>query len=38
MAYEVEVKFIDGTTVIIEVEASNEEEALQQAMPISLKI
>lgn len=36
--YDVEVKFIDGTTVVIEVEAENEDEALEKAMPISLRI
>jgi hypothetical protein len=36
--YEVEVKFIDGTTVVIEVEAKNEDDALTKAMPISLRI
>lgn len=36
--HNVEVRFIDGTKVIIEVEASNEEEALEKAMPISLNI
>jgi hypothetical protein len=36
--YEVEVKFIDGTTVTIEVEAENENEALDKAMPISMRI
>jgi hypothetical protein len=36
--YNIEVKFIDGTKVIIEVEAENENEALDKAMPINLKI
>jgi hypothetical protein len=36
--YNVEVKFIDGTKVIVEVEAENEDEALDKAMPISLNI
>lgn len=36
--YSVEVKFIDGTKVVIEVEAENEDEALDKAMPISLNL
>ncbi|CAM3732094.1 hypothetical protein MEZE111188_05700 [Mesobacillus zeae] len=36
--YDVEVKFIDGTTVIIKVEAKDEDEALEKAMPISLRL
>ena len=36
--YEVEVKFIDGTKVTIEVEAENESEALDKAMPIEIRI
>lgn len=36
--YEVEVKFIDGTTVTIEVEAENENEALDKAMPIGFRV
>lgn len=36
--YNVEVEFIDGTKVVIEVEAENEQEALDKAMPINLRI
>jgi hypothetical protein len=36
--FEVEVKFIDGSKVIVEVEAEDENEALDKAMPISLNI
>jgi hypothetical protein len=36
--YDVEVTFYDGTTVIIEVEAENESEAIEKAMPISFII
>lgn len=36
--YEVEVEFIDGTSVTIVVEAENEEDALRKAMPINLRI
>lgn len=34
----VEVEFIDGTIVTIEVEAENETEALNKAMPINFKV
>lgn len=36
--YEVELSFIDGTTIIIEEEAESEDDALNKAMPISLRI
>jgi hypothetical protein len=36
--YNIEVKFIDGTKVVIEVEAEDEHEALDKAMPIELNI
>jgi hypothetical protein len=36
--YIVEVKFIDGTIVNIEVEAENDDDALNMAMPISLRL
>lgn len=35
--FNVEVSFIDGTTVTIEVEAENEDEALEKAMPTNLR-
>jgi hypothetical protein len=36
--YDIEVKFIDGTKVIVEIEADSEEEALNNAMPVSFTI
>jgi hypothetical protein len=36
--FNVEVEFIDGTKVVIEVKAETKEEALQKAMPINLRI
>lgn len=36
--YEILVEFIDGNTIVIEVEAENEEEALNKAMPINLRV
>lgn len=36
--FNVKVKFSDGQYVIVEVEAENEDEALNKAMPISLEI
>lgn len=36
--YEVELSFIDGTTVVIEIEADSEDDALNKAMPIGLRI
>ncbi len=36
--YSVEVEFIDGTKVVIEVEAESESEALEKAMPINLRV
>ena len=36
--YTVEIEFWDGTTVEIEVEANNEIEALDRAMPKSVRI
>lgn len=36
--YEVEVEFVDGTTVTIQVEAEDEEDALRKAMPINLMV
>ncbi len=36
--YSVEVKFIDGTTVTIEVEANDEDEALDKATPIGYRV
>lgn len=36
--YDVEVTFCDGTTVVIEVEAENESEAIEKVMPISFII
>ena len=36
--YSVEVEFIDGTKVVIEIEAENEQEALEKAMPINLRV
>lgn len=36
--FNVEVSFIDGTTVTIEVEAENIDEALDKAMPINFRV
>ena len=36
--YEIEVKFIDGSKVVVEVEANDENEALDNAMPTNLRI
>jgi hypothetical protein len=36
--YTVEIEFWDGTTVEIEVEANDENQALDRAMPKSMRI
>lgn len=36
--YKVKVKFSDGQYVIIEVEAEDESDALNKAMPVDLEI
>lgn len=36
--YAVEVAFIDGTNVVIEVEAESIDEALEKAMPVGYRV